>query len=105
MRLHLILWLVVVLVREAQGKYLRRRPNLVFDFYQRAYEHIRDKYPFWNRHEGKDHIWVRTHLGKGMFSQESVWVRARPGRSTFVKEHIRVRAYMRNAILRKRTFV
>jgi hypothetical protein len=31
------------------------------DVYRRAFEHIRAKYPFWNRSKGADHLWTFPH--------------------------------------------
>ncbi|CAI7895338.1 unnamed protein product [Closterium sp. NIES-54] len=40
-----------------QGKFKNRRSYFAADYYQQALEHIRSAYPFWNRTQGRDHIW------------------------------------------------
>ncbi|PIA53521.1 hypothetical protein AQUCO_00900245v1 [Aquilegia coerulea] len=37
--------------------HLGLRSSLTLEFYKKAYDHITEKYPFWNRSSGKDHIW------------------------------------------------
>lgn len=34
------------------------RSSLTLDLYKKAYDHIVEQYPFWNRSSGRDHIWV-----------------------------------------------
>ncbi|KAJ3674017.1 hypothetical protein LUZ60_006009 [Juncus effusus] len=33
------------------------RSHMTLDYYKMAYDHIAEKYPFWNRSSGRDHIW------------------------------------------------
>lgn len=46
------------------------RSSLTLEFYKKAYEHIIEHYPFWNRTSGRDHIWVLFIKG---FSYLPVW--------------------------------
>jgi hypothetical protein len=47
-------WLVM------QREYMGLRQYYAGNFNKRAYMHIRDNFPFWNRTSGHDHIWVST---------------------------------------------
>ncbi|KAK9123480.1 hypothetical protein Sjap_013082 [Stephania japonica] len=33
------------------------RSSMTLEFYKRAYDHIVDQYPYWNRSAGRDHFW------------------------------------------------
>ncbi|GJP82280.1 hypothetical protein CLOP_g12515 [Closterium sp. NIES-67] len=41
-----------------QGRFKNRRSYFAADYYQRALEHIRSAYPYWDRTGGRDHIWT-----------------------------------------------
>eukprot|EP00850_Spirogloea_muscicola_P023503 SM000362S13790 [mRNA] locus=s362:53583:57514:- [translate_table: standard] len=45
----------------------------VADIYQQAYEYIRDTYPYWNRHGGKDHIWTFMFDEGACMAPAAVW--------------------------------
>lgn len=34
------------------------RSSFTLEFYKKAYEHIVEQHPYWNRSSGRDHIWV-----------------------------------------------
>lgn len=34
------------------------RSYLTLELYKKAYDHIADQFPYWNRSSGRDHIWV-----------------------------------------------
>lgn len=38
------------------------RSSLTLEYYRKAYDHIVEQYPFWNRSSGRDHIWVLAML-------------------------------------------
>jgi hypothetical protein len=37
------------------------RSSLTLEFYRKAYDHIVEHYPFWNRSSGRDQIWVMIY--------------------------------------------
>jgi hypothetical protein len=34
------------------------RSYLTLELYKKAYDHIVEQFPYWNRSSGRDHIWV-----------------------------------------------
>ncbi|GJP79128.1 hypothetical protein CLOP_g9378 [Closterium sp. NIES-67] len=56
-----------------EGQFKARRPNLVADFYLRALAHIRTHHPFWDRHSGKDHIWMFAWDEGACYAPEAIW--------------------------------
>ncbi|CAI5946693.1 unnamed protein product [Closterium sp. NIES-64] len=56
-----------------EGQFKARRPNLVADFYLRALAHIRTHHPFWDRHGGKDHIWMFAWDEGACYAPQAIW--------------------------------
>ncbi|CAI5473404.1 unnamed protein product [Closterium sp. Yama58-4] len=56
-----------------EGQFRARRPNLVADFYLRALAHIRTHHPFWDRHGGKDHIWMFAWDEGACYAPQAIW--------------------------------
>ncbi|KAI4325685.1 hypothetical protein MLD38_031063 [Melastoma candidum] len=49
------------------------RSSFTLDFYKKAYEHITNAYPFWNRSSGKDHIWFFSWDEGACYAPKEIW--------------------------------
>jgi hypothetical protein len=41
------------------------------EYYRMAYDHIAQRYPYWNRTSGRDHIWVGIYMKYSKWSLHS----------------------------------
>jgi hypothetical protein len=41
--------------------------------YKRVYEHVSTAYPYWNRHGGRDHMWMMFHDEGACFAPKEIW--------------------------------
>lgn len=53
--------------------HLGLRSSLTLEFYQKAYNHIVESYPFWNRSSGKDHIWSFSWDEGACYAPKEIW--------------------------------
>ncbi|XP_031488186.1 uncharacterized protein LOC116256114 isoform X1 [Nymphaea colorata] len=51
----------------------RLRSSFTLDFYKKAYEHIVDQYPYWNRSSGRDHIWSFSWDEGACYAPKEIW--------------------------------
>ncbi|XP_068643172.1 uncharacterized protein [Aristolochia californica] len=49
------------------------RSSLTLDFYKKAYDHIVQQYPFWNRSSGRDHIWSFSWDEGACYAPKEIW--------------------------------
>ncbi|KAI3996940.1 hypothetical protein MKX01_021216 [Papaver californicum] len=49
------------------------RSSLTLDFYKKAYDHIVEQYPFWNRSSGRDHIWSFSWDEGACYAPKEIW--------------------------------
>ncbi|KAI5056841.1 hypothetical protein GOP47_0028659 [Adiantum capillus-veneris] len=49
------------------------RSYFTLDFYRRAYLHISQSYPYWNRTAGRDHIWFFSWDEGACFAPKEIW--------------------------------
>uniref|UniRef100_A0A1J3DH65 Putative glucuronoxylan glucuronosyltransferase F8H n=1 Tax=Noccaea caerulescens TaxID=107243 RepID=A0A1J3DH65_NOCCA len=49
------------------------RSSLTLEFYKRAYEHIVEKYSYWNRSSGRDHIWFFSWDEGACYAPKEIW--------------------------------
>ncbi|PSS21155.1 Glucuronosyltransferase 47 A [Actinidia chinensis var. chinensis] len=49
------------------------RSSLTLEFYKRAYDHIVEQYPFWNRSSGRDHIWFFSWDEGACYAPKEIW--------------------------------
>lgn len=49
------------------------RSSLTLDFYKKAYHHIGEQYPFWNRSSGRDHIWFFSWDEGACYAPKEIW--------------------------------
>ncbi|MCO5614912.1 hypothetical protein L7F22_069197 [Adiantum nelumboides] len=53
--------------------FLGLRSYFTLDFYRRAYSHISQNYPYWNRTSGRDHIWFFSWDEGACFAPKEIW--------------------------------
>ncbi|XP_026413706.1 uncharacterized protein LOC113309491 isoform X2 [Papaver somniferum] len=49
------------------------RSSLTLDFYKKAYDHIIEQHPFWNRSSGRDHIWSFSWDEGACYAPKEIW--------------------------------
>ncbi|KAH9678861.1 EGF-like domain-containing protein [Citrus sinensis] len=49
------------------------RSSLTLEFYKKAYEHIIEHYPYWNRTSGRDHIWFFSWDEGACYAPKEIW--------------------------------
>ncbi|CAK9877018.1 unnamed protein product [Sphagnum jensenii] len=58
---------------DIQREYMGLRQYYAGDFNKRAYMHIRDNFPFWNRTSGHDHIWFFSWDEGACAAPKEIW--------------------------------
>ncbi|XP_078442274.1 uncharacterized protein LOC144711981 [Wolffia australiana] len=53
--------------------YQGHRSYFALDFYKRAYDHISENYPFWNRSSGRDHVWMFSWDEGACWAPKEIW--------------------------------
>ncbi|PON32049.1 Exostosin-like [Parasponia andersonii] len=49
------------------------RSSLTLEYYKKAYNHIVEKYPFWSRSSGRDHIWFFSWDEGACYAPKEIW--------------------------------
>ncbi|KAE9613064.1 putative EGF-like domain, exostosin [Lupinus albus] len=49
------------------------RRSLTLEYYKNAYDHIVEKYPYWNRSSGRDHIWFFSWDEGACYAPKEIW--------------------------------
>ncbi|KNA04136.1 hypothetical protein SOVF_202460 isoform B, partial [Spinacia oleracea] len=49
------------------------RSSFTLDFYKKAYDHIVEHYPYWERSSGKNHIWILSWDEGACYAPKEIW--------------------------------
>ncbi|XP_048225885.1 uncharacterized protein LOC8278954 isoform X2 [Ricinus communis] len=49
------------------------RSSLTLEYYRKAYDHIVEHYPYWNRTSGRDHIWFFSWDEGACYAPKEIW--------------------------------